>query len=133
MSRGLFRVIAVGLFAVITWAGSAPPAWAVKEFFAELTAKYVKPDSKKKNDVLLTIAVEQARCTICHPGDDHRKLSQYGGQVAWRVNKFDKNNKKRIQEALEQVGNLKSDFRDPKSPTYNMLFKQGKLPPQPQR
>lgn len=125
------RAVAICLGTLISLTVSAPPAYAVKEFFTELEAKYVNRNSRKRNDVLLSIAFEQAQCTICHPGDDKHKLSRYAGLIAWRVNKFDKDKKKKIQEALEEVGKLQSDPHDPKSPTYNALFKQGRLPPPP--
>ena len=133
MRLPVVRVIVAGIAAVLGLAAIAPSAYAVKEFYAELERKYVKPESKKQNDVALTIAFEQARCTICHPGDDKHTLSRYGSHLSWRVNKYDKGNKKRIREALEQVGALRSDPQDPKSPTYSELFRQGKLPPGPTR
>jgi hypothetical protein len=125
----MVRVLAVGVVAVVVVAAVGSPAYAVKEFFVELEAKYVKPNSKKRPDLTLRAAIEQASCTICHPGDDKHKLSEYGGKVAYRINKFDKNNKKKIQAAFEEVGGLRSDAYDAKSPTYNQLFRQGKLPP----
>ncbi len=127
------RGIAAGVAVVLGLATIAPPVDAVEEFYAELEAKYVKPESKNQNDVVLTIAFEQARCTICHPGDDKHRLTAYGGQVAWRINKYDKENREKIQKALEQVAALRSDPRDPKSPTYGELFREGRLPPSPVR
>ena len=35
--------------------------------------------------------------------------------------------------ALEEVGALRSDAEEPRSPTYDELFRQGKLPPAPAR
>lgn len=125
------RAAAICLGAIVGLTIIAPPAYAVKEFLAELEAKYVNRTSRKRNDVLLSIAFEQAKCTICHPGDDKHKFTRYAGLIAWRVNKFDKDKKKKIQEALEEVGNLRSDPHDEKSPTFNALFKQGRLPPGP--
>ena len=110
-------------------AAVASPAYAIKPFYQGLLAKYVKPDSKEQSDVALSIAVDQAGCTICHPGDNKHKLTPYGGQLAWRINKFDKANKKKIQEAFDEVGALRSDPHNPKSPTFAELFRQGKLPP----
>ena len=125
------REVAVAVAAVVGIAADASPAFAIKQFYLGLQARYVKPESKEQNDVALTIAFEQAGCTICHPGDNKHKLTPYGGQVAWRINKFDKGNKKKIQEALDEVGALRSDPRNSKSPTYSELFRQGKLPPAP--
>jgi len=118
---------------MLGFAAAAPSACAVEEFFAELQAKYVKQDSKNDNDVALVIAFEQARCTICHPGDDTHTLSPYGSKLSLRVNKSDKGKKKKIQEAFKEVGALRSDPYDPKSPTYDELFRRGELPPAPGR
>ncbi len=119
------------LAAALGVAAVASPAYAVKEFYAQLEAKYLKRDSTKQNDLALLIAFEQARCTICHPGNDKHRFTVYGGQLACRLSKFDKANKKKIQAALGEVGALHSDPQDAKSPTYNDLFRQGKLPPGP--
>jgi hypothetical protein len=131
MSFSVARVIAASVVAALGIAVIAPPALAIKPFYAEWETKYVRPDSKEDNDIALMIAFNQAGCTICHPGDDKHKLTRYGGQLAWRINKFDKGNKKLIQEAFDEVGALRSNPYDPKSPTYNELFRQGKLPPNP--
>lgn len=114
-------------------AAGVRPVQAIEAFYTALEAKYVKPESQKESDVLLAIAFDQARCTICHPGDDKHRLTPYGGHLAWRINKFDKGNRKKIQEALEQVEKLRSDPGNPKSPTYGDLFRQGRLPPSPAR
>lgn len=123
------RALAVGLSVAAGLAILAAPASAIEEFYTQLEAKYVKPASKKQNDVLLTIAFEEAHCKICHPGDDKHKLTPYGGALAWRVNKYDKKDKKKIQAAIEEVGKLRSNPQDPKSPTYGELFREGRLPP----
>ena len=113
MSFSVARVIAAGVAAALGIAAVAPPAFAIKPFYAELEAKYVKPDSKEDNDIALMIAFNQAGCTICHPGDDKHKLTRYAGQLAWRINKFDQGNKKKIQEAFDEVGAMRSDPYDP--------------------
>lgn len=133
MRHSTARGIVAGVAVVLSMAAVARPAHAVKQFYVELEAKYAKPDSRNPNDIALVAALEQARCTVCHPRDDKHKLTAYGGQLAVRINKFDKKNKKKIRTALEEVGALQSDAQDPKSPTYDELFRQGKLPPTPAR
>jgi len=133
MRRSLGCANAAAVAAFLGFVGAASPAYAIKQFYAGLQAKYVKPDSKEPNDIALDIAIEQARCTICHPGDDKHRLTRYGGLLASRISKFDKGNKKKVREALEEVGTLRSDPYDAKSPTYNELFRQGRLPPNPMR
>lgn len=131
MGLPVIRAIVAGAMAVLGVAAAASTAFAIKPFYVELQAKYVRPDSQEDNDITLMIAFDQAACTICHPGDDKHKLTRYGGQLASRINKFDKANKQKIQDAFDEVGALRSDPYDPKSPTYHELFRQGKLPPGP--
>ncbi len=129
MRRAALRNTGIAVAAVVSLATVVPPAWAVEEFFAELQAKYVKRDSQKDSDVALAAAVDQARCTICHPGDDTHTLSPYGSLLSLRVNKFDKGKKKAIQAALTEIGALHSNPYDSQSPTYDELFRRGELPP----
>lgn len=135
MPRAVRRVIAVSAAGVLGlgFAVAASPVHAIKPFYAELRAKYVKPESKEPHDVTLLIAVEQAGCTICHPGEDTRKFTRYGGQLALRISKYDKGDKPKIRAALDEVAALRSDPYDAKSPTFGELFQQGKLPPPPTR
>ncbi len=133
MPRAVLRVFAASAAGALVFAVAASPVHAIKPFYAELRAKYVKPDSKEPADVTLLIAVEQAGCAICHPGDDTRKFTRYGGQLALRISKFDKGDKQKIREAMDEVGALRSDPYDAKSPTFSELFRQGKLPPPPAR
>ncbi len=131
MRRCWLGLITPGLAVILSLAAPAPPARAIEEFYKAFEAKYIKPESTKQNDVLLIIAFEQARCALCHPGDDKHTLSSYGAEVGWRVNKYDKGDKKKIRKALEEVGTLRVDSRNPKSPTYADLFKEGRLPAGP--
>jgi hypothetical protein len=108
---------------------TASPAVAVKEFKDAFQAKYVKPDSTAANDVALANAFTEANCTVCHaPGDNKKIRNDYGKQVAKRLNKKDKNNKTKIQAALDAVAKLKSKPSDPDSPTFGEKIASGKLP-----
>jgi hypothetical protein len=128
MKRSLARATAIGLLVLLGMAMTPPPARAVKEFFAEFEAKYAKRNTRKRNEIALTKAIDQAKCTICHPNNNKHKLTSYGSEVAKRINQYDKQNKKKIQEALENVSKLPNDSYDPKSPKFGAIFKQGKLP-----
>lgn len=133
MRRPVICPIAAGVAALLGLATVASPAYAIKQFYAELQAKYVKPDSKEPNDIALDIAFDRAHCTICHPGDVKSRLTRYGGLLATRIGKFDRDDKKKIREAFDEVGALRSDPYDTKSPTFSELFREGKLPPNPVR
>jgi hypothetical protein len=128
VGRAALRNLVAGMTVAVCCAATRP-AGAIEEFFAELEAKYVKRDSQKSSDVALAVAIDQARCTICHPGDDTHTLSPYGSHLNWRVNKSDKEKKNKIQAALTEIGAIRSDPRDPQSPTYDELFRRGELPP----
>ena len=132
MRRSVVGGVVVGLMVVVGIALTTPPAHAVKEFRDEFEARYVKRNSRKRLDVALAKAVDQAKCTICHPGDDKHKLNAYGSQVAQHVNKQDKGNKAKIQEALERATTRSSDPFTPKSPTFGALIRKGKLPVSPE-
>lgn len=120
---GGLGVLVVGSFAL-----TATTAFAVKEFKEQFEAKYVNPNSRKRNDVALARAVAAAQCRICHPGDDKHKLNAYGAQLGQYVNHFDKDKTDRIRDALEQISKRKSDPFDPSSPTFGALIKRGELP-----
>jgi hypothetical protein len=127
-------VIRGGLFvlaAAVAVGWTATPAYAVEEFYKEFAAKYSKPKSKNRNEVALSRAIEQAKCTICHPNDDKHKLTSYGTAVAVLINKYDKDKKKKIQETFDKVANRRSDSYDPKSATFGEQIKQGKIPEGP--
>jgi len=132
MPRWFLRTGGIALAVLLGVVLGAPPAHAVKEFFAEFESYYVTGAKRTRTTAALATAVGRAKCTICHPGDDKHKLSAYGGKIAMEINKFDKNNKKKIQAAFDYVANLQVEVRkDQKSPTFGMLLKQGKLPAAP--
>lgn len=121
-----------GLVVVIGIALAATPAHAVKEFRDEFEARYVKRNSRKRPDVSLARAVDQAKCTVCHQGEDKHRLNAYGSQVAQLVNKQDKGNRAKIQAALERAATISSDPFTPKSPTFGALIRKGQLPVSPE-
>lgn len=131
MSMSVIRRGLIGLTVAVAIAWTAAPAHAIEQFFIEFQAKYSKPNSRKRNEVALTHAIEEAKCTICHPNDDKHKLTSYGTAVAGLINKFDKDKKKKIQETFEKVSTMHSDSYDRKSPTFGEQIKKGKIPEGP--
>ncbi len=130
MSKKFDLSSAVLLFAVLGLIGfTASPALAVKEFKDAFKAKYVKPDSTDANDVALAGAFDQASCTVCHaPGDDRKIRNDYGKQLAKLLSKEDKKNRAKILAAMDVVAKLKSNPKDPASPTFGEKIASGKLP-----
>jgi hypothetical protein len=119
------------LTALVVGAWTAAPAPAIEQFYNEFKAKYSKPKNKNRNEVLLSRAIEQAKCTICHLNDDKHKLTSYGTAVALLINRFDKSNKKKILETFDKVANKNSDSYDRNSITFGEQIKQGKIPEGP--
>lgn len=113
-------------FLVTLCAGSAArPAYAIKEFFDEFKAVYVKPDSAEAADKALAAEVETAKCVVCHAPSSKKERNSYGNALAELLDKKeDKKDTAKIRKALEQVAGMPS----PSGPTYGELLKQGKLP-----
>lgn len=112
---------------VILAVGAAPrPAFAIKEFFDEFKAVYVKPDSADANEKALAAEVETAKCNVCHAGSSKKERNAYGNALADLLDKKeDKKNADKIRKALETVAAMPSADG---GPTFGDLLKQGKLP-----
>ncbi len=112
---------------VVVVVGAAPrPAFAMKEFFGEFKAVYVKPDSADANDKALVSEVETAKCNVCHVGSSKKERNSYGNALADLLDKKeDKKNQEKIRTALETVAAMPSADG---APTFGELLKQGKLP-----
>ena len=112
---------------VILAVGAAPrPAFAIKEFFDEFKAVYVKPDSADANEKALAAEVETAKCNVCHAGSSKKERNAYGNALADLLDKKeDKKNADKIRKALETVAAMPSAHG---GPTFGDLLKQGKLP-----
>ena len=112
---------------VILAVGAAPrPAFAIKEFFDEFKAVYVKPDSADANEKALAAEVETAKCNVCHAGSSKKERNAYGNALADLLDKKeDKKNAEKIRKALETVAAMPSADG---GPTFGDLLKQGKLP-----
>ena len=117
--------------AAVAWVcgGSAREAFAIKQFFDEFKAVYVKPDSADPAEKALVAGVESAKCNVCHEGTSKKERNAYGNALAERLNKKeDAKNVEKIKKALEEVAALPSDPAKADSPTFGALLKEGKLP-----
>jgi hypothetical protein len=96
---------------------------------AVFVAKYVKPDSTEASDKAFAELVSKANCQVCHePGMNRKLRNAYGKELAKLFDPPNEKDKKKIDEVLEKVAAIHIDEKDPKSPTYGELIKQGKLP-----
>jgi hypothetical protein len=121
--------VVCGTFAAVAVFCLALPAKADKAFRDEFIAKYVQTTSKDAKDVAFARACEEAKCTICHEGLNKKKRNAYGQELAKLLKRdTDKENKAKIQAALDKVAALKANPKNPNSPTFGDLIKAGKLP-----
>ena len=108
------------------------PAGAVKPFFEQFKALYVKPKSTDRTAQIFKEAVDAKGCTICHRGQPTKPTkawNAYGTQLKKLLNaKRDGQNPQAIRAALKKVSTMKSNPDDPDSPTFGQRLKQGKLP-----
>ncbi len=108
------------------------PAAAIKPFFEQFKALYVKPKSTDRTMVIFKEAVDAKGCTVCHRGQPTKPTKEwnaYGTQLTKLLNaKRDAQNPEAIRAALKKVGRMKSIPDDPQSPTFAQRLAQGKLP-----
>ena len=118
--------VVLGTGVALLVGASSRPAFAIKEFFDEFKAVYVKPDSSDANEKALAAEVETAKCNVCHVGSNKKERNPYGNALADLLDKKeDKKDTAKIRGALEKVAAMPSG--DGK-PTFGELIKQGKLP-----
>lgn len=118
--------VVLGAMVVVVVGASSRPAFAIKEFFDEFKAVYVKPDSADANDKALVAEVETAKCNVCHVGSSKKERNSYGNALADLLDKKeDKKNPEKIRQALDTVAAMPSADG---ALTFGELLKQGKLP-----
>ncbi|MCX7406240.1 MAG: hypothetical protein NT089_10990 [Planctomycetia bacterium] len=120
-SRRRIRIAVLGTVVAIC-AGIVPrPAFAIKQFFDQFKAIYVKADSTDPKEKAFAAAVETAKCNVCHEGKSKKDRNAYGQALAELLDKKeDKENVEKIKKSLETVA--------AESPTFGDRIKEGKLP-----
>ena len=127
MARSKLFPVVVGLVVACGMVASARPALAIKQFFDEFKAMYVKPDSADAAEKALAAAVEAAKCNVCHAGTSKKERNAYGEALADLLDKKeDAKNVEKIKASLEKVAGMPSDGKS--GPTFGALIKEGKLP-----
>lgn len=127
MARSKFFPVVAGLVVACAMAASARPAFAIKQFFDEFKAMYVKPDSADAAEKALAAAVETEKCNVCHTGKSKKERNAYGEALAGLLDKKeDAKNVDKIRASLEKVAGMPSDGKS--GPTFGALIKEGKLP-----
>ena len=116
-------VAMVGVAVPVMVSASARPAFAIKQFFDEFKAVYVKADTP------LAAEVETAKCNVCHVGKNKKDRNAYGDALAELLDKKeDAKNVEKIRQSLEKVAAMPSDPAKADAPTFGALIEQGKLP-----
>jgi hypothetical protein len=106
------------------------PVYGIDAFKKEFINKYVKKESTEPTEKAFADAVKAANCNVCHAGKTNKKTrNEYGKALDGLLDKkADIKNAAKIQDVLEKVAGQKSDPKNPASPTFGELIKQGKLP-----
>ena len=126
MKRGRVLLVVASVAVGLVSGGLARPAFAIKQFQDEFKAVYVKPDSSDPAEKALAMAVDAAKCNVCHKGKEKKDRNAYGEALAALLDKKeDAKNMEKIRKALETVAAQPSA---PGGPTFGDLIKQGKLP-----
>lgn len=126
MKRGRVLLVVTSVAMGLVWGGLARPAFAIKQFQDEFKAVYVKPDSSDPAEKALAMAVDAAKCNVCHKGKEKKDRNAYGNALADLLDKKeDAKNMEKIRKALETVAAMKSADG---GPTFGELIKMGKLP-----
>lgn len=140
MNRMIAKTLLVGSLVVAL----AAPAFAIAPFKKVFFEVYVKPDSDDPNEkafAALAKPIATGDCWICHSkwkkSDKHvrnnygKALSEFLDRKNFSEDRMEAEKDKCNQEiraALEKVAAMKSNPKDPNSPTFGELIKSGKLP-----
>jgi len=129
MRKPLLFVIGVASVALVLVCAAPRPAKAIKQFKDQFEAKYVKPDSNDPKDKAFAAEVQKVKCLVCHEGTSKKNHNVYGKALKKLLNRqTDRDNKEKIQKALDTVATEKADPNVPDSPTFGQLIASGKLP-----
>lgn len=118
------KAVFVLLCAAVAFGMKPNSAKAIKPFFDEFKAKYVKADGDA-GDKAYAELVEKVKCNVCHKGKEKKDRNAYGKELDKLLDKkTDAKDKPKIQKALDTVAKEKS----PGGPTFGELIKEHKLP-----
>jgi hypothetical protein len=120
MARFIRSTPVLCLAAAVIAGSAATPAFAIKQFFDEFKAMYVKEGEP------LAKAVETAKCNVCHKGMSKKERNAYGEALSELLDKKeDAKNVEKIKESLTKVAAMPSKAG---GPTFGELIGKGELP-----
>jgi hypothetical protein len=123
-----YGVVALVFLLVIAGVLAPQHASAIKPFFEQFKAVYVKPKTTDHTMKIFNAAVEKKGCTICHLPKPQKGFNAYGSQFKKFLTKNDGQNTSKIRTSITKVARLKSDPNDPDSLTFGKRLGEGKLP-----
>jgi len=133
---GTLVLCAVAITAAASW--KVAPVQAFPEFKKEFDKKYIKDPPTTPDEIALEAAVKTAKCGVCHTAPEKEPTSKkvrntYGRAISKMIpagtdKKALKKEPEKIQELLDKAAAEHSDAKDPASPTFGDLIKEGKLP-----
>ena len=119
------KAVFVLLCAAVAFGMKPNSAQAIKPFFDEFKAKYLKADGSAEDKEFADLIENKVKCNVCHKGKEKKDRNAYGKALDVLLDKkADAKDKKKIQESLDKVANEKS----PEGPTFGELIKEHKLP-----
>ncbi len=127
----LFAVVVAGATFLGLYVGTAQSR---PQYMKAFSSMYVKPDGSA-DDKAFAAAVKDAKCQVCHEGEKKSNRNVYGKELAKVLKPADagadfrgETDPAKINDALKKVADMHIDAKDPKSPTFGDLIKEGKLP-----
>jgi hypothetical protein len=116
-------------FLIGTLLAKVDPVYGIDAFKKEFVNKYVKKEPATDSEKALAAAVAKANCNVCHVGKAKKTRNEYGKALDELLDKkTDIKDAAKIQGALEKVAGMKSDPKDPNSPTFGQRIEKGQLP-----
>lgn len=110
---------------VIGTIGVSSPALAWKQFGTHWKEVYLEDHEDKEYAEMVS---KKAKCHLCHQGRKKKHNNPYGKEFEGLIGKEDRKDDEKIVKAIKEVGKRRSDPDDHKSPLYDELIAQGKLP-----
>lgn len=107
----------------------ASPVFGYKSFHDKWVEMYVDDsDTSEEAKEFSELVHGKDRCLVCHKGKSKKACNPYGELFIDLIGKNDQKDFDKINQALKDVGEKKSDPDDPNSKTYTELIKQFQTP-----
>ncbi len=119
------RVFGLLLIVALASASLSRPALAFKQFQDQWYEIYL---TDHEDEDYVKLVRKKVKCYVCHQGKKKSDCNPYGACFVGLLLKEDKEDVEKIAGALAEVGKNRSNPKDDKSPTFDELVAQSKLP-----